>query len=152
MQGGCYDIGNCIFCQSDYLELILDNDNLFNSIFEEKPYVLELTSSAKRKKQVQSITYYSINPIINNCLRYSLEHLDKYRQRAITILKFGIKYNRKKAADIDFSNCYICNEFGAIKNLKNENSYELIIFTDAESDDDEIKSLICQLPKPNKYF
>lgn len=149
---GCYDIGNCIFCQSDYLELILDNDNLFNSIFEEKPYVLELTSSAKRKKQVQSITYYSINPIINNCLRYSLEHLDKYRQRAITILKFGIKYNRKKAADIDFSNCYICNEFGAIKNLKNENSYELIIFTDAESDDDEIKSLICQLPKPNKYF
>ena len=53
---GYYDVGHCIFGQSDYLELILDNDDLFNSIFKEKPYVFELSNSAKRKKQVQSIT------------------------------------------------------------------------------------------------
>lgn len=148
---GYYDVDNCIFCNNDYLEIILDNDDIFKSIFEEKPYVFELSNFAKRKKQIESITYYSINPIINNCLRYALEHLDKYKQRALAILKFGIDYNRKKAADIDFSNCYICNELGALKNFKDEDYYELIIFADIETNDDEIKALICQLPKFNKY-
>lgn len=146
-----YDVGHCIFCQSDYLELILDNDDLFNSIFDEKTYVFELSNNAKRKKQVQSITYYSINPIINNCLRHSLKNLDKYKQRAIAMLKFGINYNRKKAANMDFSNCYIFNELGALKNFKDEDYYELIIFVDVETNDDEIKALICQLPQFNKY-
>ena len=148
---GHYATKNCIFCNNDYLEIILDNDDIFKSIFEEKPYVFELSNFAKRKKQIESITYYSINPIINNCLRYALEHLDKYKQRALAILKFGIDYNRKKAADIDFSNCYICNELGALKNFKDEDYYELIIFADIETNDDEIKALICQLPKFNKY-
>lgn len=148
---GYYDVANCIFCKGDYLELILDNDDLFNSIFEEKPYIFKLGNSAKRKKQVQSITYYSINPIINNCLRYALKHLDKYKQRALAILKFGIDYNRKIAANIDFTNCYICKELGALKNFKDENYYELIIFADVETNDDEIKALIYQLPQFNKY-
>lgn len=134
------------------MELILDNDDLFNSIFEEKPYVLKLSNCEKRKKQVTSITYYSINPIINNCLRHALKHLDKYKQRALTILKFGINYNRKKATNIDFCNCYICNELGALRNFKDEDYYELIIFTDVKTNDDEIKSLICQLPQFNNYY
>ena len=146
---GYYD--HCIFCQRDYLELILDNDDLFNSIFEEKPYVVELSNSAKRKKQVQSMTYYSINPIINNCLRHALKNLDKYKQRAHAILKFGIDYNRKKATNIDFSNYYICNELGALKNFKDEDFYELSIYADVETSDTEIKALISQLPRFNKY-
>lgn len=148
---GYYDIGDCIFSQSDYLELILDNDDLFNSIFEEKPYVLKLSNCEKRTRQISSITYYSINPIINNCLRHALKHLDKYKQRALAILRFGINYNRKKAINIDFRNCYICNELGALKNFKDADYYELVIFTNIEIDDDEIKSLICQLPRFNKY-
>ncbi len=148
---GYYDTGNCIFCQGDYLELILDNDDLFNSIFEEKPYVFELSGSDKRRKQVQSITYYSINPIINNCLRHSLKNLDKYKQRALAILKFGIDYNRKVAANIDYNNCYICNELGALKNFRDEDYYKLIIFADVETNDDKINALISQLPKFNKY-
>lgn len=75
--------------------MILDNDDLFHSIFEIKPYELKLDSIGKREKQVDSITYHSINPIINNCLRYALKHLDKYKHRAIDILKFGINYNKK---------------------------------------------------------
>ena len=148
---GYYDVGSCIFCNNDYLELILDNDGIFKSIFEEKAYVFELSNSAKRAKPIEAITYHSINPIINNCLNYALKHLDKYKKRAITILKFGIDYNRKKAADIDFDSCYICNELGAVKNFKDENYYELIIFTEIETTDDEIKSLINQMPRFKKY-
>jgi hypothetical protein len=133
------------------LELILDNNEIFNSIFKEKSYVFKLSNSAKRKKQIESITYHSINPIINNCLHYTLKHLDKYKQQAIAILKFGIDYNQKKAANIDFSSCYICNELGALKSFKDEDFYELIIFADVETSDAEIKALISQLPHFNKY-
>lgn len=144
---GYYDVGSCIFANNDFLELILDNDDIFNSIFEEKPYVLELGNSAKRKKPIDSITYHSINPIINNCLNYALKHLDKYKQRAIKILKFGIDYNRKKFSIINFDNCYFCKELGALQNFKDEDFYELIVFTDKETDDIDIKTLISQLPR-----
>ena len=69
----------------------------------------------------------------------------------IEILKFGIDYNRKKATNIDFSSCYICNELGALKNFKDEDFYELSIYADVETSDTEIKALISQLPRFNKY-
>lgn len=147
---GHYAAESCTFCQGEYLEMILDNDDLFHSIFEIKPYELKLDSIGKREKQVDSITYHSINPIINNCLRYALKHLDKYKHRAIDILKFGIKYNKKVASNICYDNHYVCNELGALKNFKDDDFYELIIFTDVETNDSEIQALIHQLPKFNK--
>ena len=148
---GCYATENCIFCQSEYLEIMLDNDDLFNSIFEIKPYELKLGSTGRRKKQVDSITYRSINPIINNCLRYALKHLDKYKHRAVDILKFGINYNRRIVSKIAFNDCYICNELGGLKKFIDEDYYNIVIFVDAEVNDDEIKSLINQLPEFNKW-
>ena len=149
---GHYATENCIFCQSEYLEIMLDNDDLFNSIFEIKSYELKLGSTGRRKKQVDSITYHSINPIINNCLRYALQHLDKYKHRAIDILKFGIDYNRRIASNIDFMDCSICNELGGLKKSKNDDYYDIVVFVDMNVDvnDDEIKSLIKQLPKFKK--
>lgn len=149
-KNGHYATEECIFCQSEYLEIMLDNDGLFDSIFETKPYELKLGSSSKRKKQVDSITYHSINPIINNCLRYALEHLDKYRCRAIDILKFGIDHNRRIASGIDFGDYYICNELGGLTNFRNEDCYNIVVFVDVEVNDNEIGSLIDQLPKFNK--
>lgn len=148
---GHYATENCIFCQGEYLEIVLDNDDLFDSIFEIKSYELKLGSIGRREKQVDSITYCSINPIINNCLRYALIHLDKYRNRAIDILKFGIDYNRKMASEITFSDCYICNELGGLKNFKNKDYYEIVIFVDVEVNDDKIRDLVNQLPKFNKW-
>ena len=144
---GHYATENCIFCQGDYLEIMLDDDDLFHSIFEIKPYDLELGNSERRKRKVDSITYYAINPIINNCLRYALIHLDKYRDRAIDILKFGIDYNRKIVGEITFGDCYICNELGGLRNFRNKDYYEIIIFVDVEVNDDEIRYLVNQLPK-----
>ncbi len=147
---GHYATENCIFCQGEYLEIMLDNDDLFHSIFEIKPYELKLGSTGRRKKQVDSITYRSINPIINNCLRYALKHLDKYKHRAIEILKFGIDHNKRIAGEIVFDDCYICNELGGLKNCGNEDCYDIVIFVDVEVNDDEIRPFINQLPKFNK--
>lgn len=147
---GHYATENCIFCQGEYLEIILTNDDLFNSMFEIKPYVLKLGSIGRRKKQVDSITYHSFNPIINNCLRYSLKHLDQYKHRAIDILKFGIAHNRRIASEIAFDYCYICNELGGLKNSRNKDYYNIVIFADVAVEDDEIRSLMNRLLKFNK--
>lgn len=148
---GHYASDACIFCKGEYLELILDNDNLFNSIFEIKPYEFVLGSYQRRKKQVDSITYYLINPIINNCLRYALENLDNYRHRAIDILKFGIKYNQEKANEITNGYFHVCNELGGLQDFRNEDYNDIIILVDVEVNDEEIKSLINQLPQFNKW-
>ena len=142
-----YGTENCIFCQGDYLEIILDNDGLFNSIFETKSYEFKLGNSGKKKKQVDSIIYHSINPIINNCLRHALKHLDKYRQRAIDILEFGIEHNKKVASEIDYAYCYVFSKLGKLKDCREEDYRDIVILADVNVEDKEIGALIDRLPK-----
>ena len=148
---GHYGGNSGFYCNNDYLEIILDNDNLFNSIFEIKQYQLKLSSLEKRKKQVDYVTYYSINPIINNCLRHSLKNLDKYKNRAIDILKFAINHNKKISNEAPLDDYYICNELGGVKRFKNENYYDVGIFVDVDTNDGEIKALVDKLLKFNKW-
>lgn len=149
---GHYGGGNSIFYSTDYLEILLDHDHLFNSIFEIRQYQLELGAIGKRKKQVDFVTYYSINPIINNCLRHSLQHLDKYKHRAKDILKFAINYNNRIATENVENDCYLCNELGGIKSLRDNDYYNLVVFIDVEINDPEIKELVNHLPKFEKCF
>lgn len=152
---GHYGSEDCIFCQSEYLEIILGNDDLFNSIFEIKAYELKLGNNGRRKKQADSIVRHSVNPIINNCLRYALENLNKYKHRAIDILKFGINHNKKIISEIVFTDCYICDELGGLKDYKISDPFDgiidIVVFVDVDVKDDEIKSLIDQLPKFKKW-
>lgn len=158
LSNGHYATDNTIFCQSEYLEIILDNDDLFHSLFEMKPYEYTARISRdKREKQYETITYDSINPVINNCLRYALKHPDKYRQRVIEILKFGIKHNTRIIAKGNTSTYYICNELGGLIESGRNNYYncdvvDMAVFVDCEIEDDEINSLIEQLPKFKKTW
>jgi hypothetical protein len=148
---GHYGGNDSIFYNTDYLEILLDHDHLFNSMFEIKRYELELGHIGRRKKQVDSVTYYSINPIINNCLRYSLQHLDKYKRRAKDILNFAIRYNKRISDEIAGDDCYICNELGGIKSLSDNDYYNLIIFVDVEINDSDIKELVDRLLNFKKF-
>lgn len=154
---GHYVTDNTIFCRSEYLEIMLDNDDLFHSIFEIRPYEHMVASRIERERQIDSITYCSINPIINNCLRYALKHLEKYRQRAIDMLKFGIRHNSRIIREND-SNAYcMCNELGGLIEAGRYNYYscdivDMAIFVDCEVEDAEVKSLIEQLPKFEKMW
>ena len=148
---GHYGGKGSFFDSADYLEILLDHDHLFDSIFEIKPYSLELSSKQRKEKQVDSVTYYSINPIINNCLRYSLQHLDKYRHRAKDILKFAIRYNEQIANEVD-DTYYICNELGGIKSFISNDYYNLVIFVDVNISDPELKDLVDHLPTFRKRF
>ena len=76
-----------------------------------------------------------------------MKHLDKYKHRAIDILKFGINYNRRIASQIDFNDYFVCNELGGLINSRNEDDYNIVIFVDVEINDDEITCLINKLLK-----
>lgn len=151
-----YSSNYTIFSRSEYLEIMLDNDTLFSSIFEIRPYEYVLVGSRlKREKQVDSITYNLINPIINNCLRYSLEHLEKYKHRAIDILKFGIKHNTEIINKVGTDTYCICNELGGVIDSRRTGWFScdvdnIVVYVDVEVNDDEINALIEQLPKFKK--
>lgn len=149
---GHYATEENLFCTGEYLELIMDDVALFTALFDIKEYHCELGSSGKRKYGKDFITYYSANPILNNCLKYALYHLPKYRNQAIEILKFGIKHNQHIADGHNPSDCYVCNELGAVKDFKNDDCYELAIVTyEKDVKDQEINDLIDQLPKFNDH-
>lgn len=155
---GYYVPNNTIFCQSEYLEIMLDNDTLFSSIFEIRPYEYVLVGSrVRREKQIDSITYNLINPVINNCLRYALEHLGKYKHRAIDILKFGIQHNTRIISEAGTDIYCICNELGGVIDSRRTDWFNcdvnnIAIFVDIEVNDDEINALIEQLPKFKKKY
>ena len=143
---GHYGSTNSIFNSPDYLEILLDNEFLFDSLFETKRYDLKLGSISRRKFGTDVKTYYSINPILNNCLNYALKHLDKYKAQAMKILNFGITYNQKIANQVDISSCYVCNELGGVRNFGNDDFYECaIVVNDKNINDDDIKNLIEKL-------
>ncbi len=149
---GHYGGTDSIFYSPDYLEVLLDNKNIFASLFEIKKYDLNLGNIAKRKLKTDILTYYSINPILNNCLNYALKHLDKYKAQASEILNFGIRYNKKIATKIDKSSCYVCNELGGVKSFKDNDFYEcVIIVNDSTVKDSDIEKLIKELPSFNRY-
>ena len=148
---GHYGDTNSIFYSPDYLEILLDNKNIFASLFEIKKYDLNLGNIAKRKLKTDILTYYSINPILNNCLNYALKHLDKYKAQASEILNFGIRYNKKIATKIDKSSCYVCNELGGLRSFKDDDFYEcVIIVNDNTVKDSDIEKLIKELPSFNR--
>lgn len=149
---GSYIGDGNLFCTEEYLELIMDDDILFTALFDIKEYHRELGSSSKRKYGKKFITYYSANPILNNCLKHALRNLSKYRNQAIEILKFGIKHNQHIADEHNSIYCYICNELGAVKDCKNDDYYELAIVTyEKDVKDQEINNLIELLPKFNDH-
>lgn len=135
---------NSIYEQSEYAEIILEHDGLFQSIFQEKPY------PARKSEREDFVTLYSINPVINQCLRHALNHLDRYKHRAIAILKFGIEHNRAIAENGADNNYYICNELGGLKKFFDNNYYGLVVFADTSMNgegDARIESLLKRLPK-----
>ena len=147
---GHYATDKNLFCTGEYLELIMDDDVLFTALFDIKEYHCEPRNIGKKRNKKELVTYFLANPILNNCLQYALHHLPKYRKRSIEILRFGIKHNQHIVHEHNPSDCYVCNELGAVKDVKNDDFYELAIVThEKDVQDKEINDLIDQLPKFN---
>ena len=150
---GHYGGSDSIFYNPDYLEILMDNNVIFDSLFKTKKYSLKLGNNEKNKYGTDTLEYCSINPILNNCLSHALKHLNKYKDHAIKILKFGIGHNNKFASAHNTSDCYICNELGGIKNFYNKDLYDCVIIVNNHTvEDKDVKMLIDKLPKFNCHI
>lgn len=141
-----------IFCQSDYLEIVLDNEGLFQSIFKKRMYEYFPRTRGKKGEKADPVTYCLINPIVNNCLQQALKDLKKYRKQAIEILEFGIKHNKKIEVEGDGYTFY--NECGAL--IQHEKIIDIVVCAVGEAgdeiEDNEIKALIEQLRQSKERF
>ena len=145
---GHYGGSNSVFNSPEYLEILLENKSIFNSLFLTKKYDVKLGIRERRKYGTNVLAeYQSINPILNNCLNYALKYLDKYKSQAIEILKFGIIHNKKIVSQAESNYCFVCNELGGIKRSNDNNFYEcVIVVNDNTIKDSDIEYLIKELP------
>lgn len=136
-------ISDSIFMQDDFFEILMDYDNLFQSLFEEKKYDYTLP------KTKEEGTFISINPLLNPCLEFVLKHLDKYRKQAIEILNFGIKHNIQIMKEIDTNEILFLDDLGGIRKNYNHPIINIAVFTeDKNIKDQEIKKRIEELRAP----
>ncbi len=146
---GFYDICKT-FNNSDYLEILMDHKDIFDRLFLNKEYTYKFTSTEQRIRKKESESFSSINPIINYCLNYALMHLDKYKDQAIEILKFGINHNREIIEKVSFNQeHYVIEESGALKNHSRDwKMLDIFIYCNIDKTGDlEIDELIRFLPK-----
>lgn len=142
-----------IFLSDDFQEIILDNDYIFQNALERKPYEYSYTKKLREKYGKEGFGFCSINPVINLCLKYSLEHLNKYKKRAVEILKYGIQHNKRvKEGLVNFEHTFI-DDCGALRKLNNNEIIDVIVFCDSkETGDKEIDNLINSLPTFYNFY
>ena len=133
----------------------MDNKPIFESLFERRSYDFPLTRKAKAKYSKDGLTFSSINPIINCCLRYALQHLPKYKSQAIEILKYGIQHNQRVIEGLPFDLKHaMIDECGGLKNISDHayEIYDVVVIVDVKDiKDKEINDLIDQLPTFYRY-
>lgn len=149
-------LSDMVYSQPDFLELILDNEHLYKTIFEIKKYDYELENIENRKLQKGAFTFNSINPIINGCLNHALNNLKKYKSQAVDILEFGISYNEKIKNSLnpqkEMYHFYKTNELGGIYDNEN-NIVDVAIFVKKQDINDvDIKVLVEKLPKIGNLY
>ena len=137
-----------IWCQPDFQEIILDTKGIFESMFERKKYNYKLTPKGQKKLGREGIEFATICPMINLILRYALNNLERYKEQAIEIIKYGIGHNRrvKDGLSIDIRDTSV-DECGGLRTRK---GYELIdvviVVQDKNIADKDIKELVSKLP------
>ena len=147
-------VGDILYTQDDFYEIVLDHEYLYKDLFEIKTYSHKLTPTVKKgwKREDDNFTFSSLNPVINGVLNYALRHLDKYRNQAIEILKFGIRHNedvRKGLTEPNYS--YHIDELGGIRENRTNDVVDIGIEVNEKNiQDKEIIGLIDRLPKFEK--
>lgn len=156
---GHYGGPKSLFNNDEFIRVLLDNEHLFSALFEIRHYEYECPQRKWEDRPKKVISADIPNPILNNCLKYSLEHLDKYRLEAKRILKFGIEYNtnlikKYPKGEKLYESKYMCvDELGAIRDGFSSDFLTMaIIAYGVRVDDREIQNLIDKLPKYPKYY
>ena len=140
-------LANSLWMKDDFAEIILDNEQLFKSMFVRKTYVHQYSPMGKRKTGKESTTISAINPLINICLYYALKHLPKYKKQAIEIISYGIQHNKRVRDGLTDESSLMVDESGILFDYLNKEFVDVVIEnTYKDYKDEEIKSLISKMP------
>ena len=143
-----YYLPDSIYSQDEYFEIILDYENLFNSLFEIKEYVFQLGRRAQIKRGIKEVTFKTINPVLNGVLNYTLKNVDKYKKYAEKILEFGIKHNNEVIQKLNSEHKFVMtDEIGGIHENNGDIIDILILPNVKDVNDGDIRKLIEQLPR-----
>mgnify|MGYP003291262325 CR=1 FL=1 len=136
---------NDLYENDEFLKVILENDILFESLLTEKEYTYIYGNISNKKLNKDSITIKCINPITNNCLRYALNNIEKYRNQVIKMINFGISNNKDVLLNSKRKNIYPPKELLGGLWDDNDNFYGYLIYTDMTTKDEEVNKLINKL-------
>lgn len=136
----------------DFIEILFDHNNLYESLFEESKYHFEYSRCAKKRFGIESMDYTSINPLVYSALDFALNHLDRYRDKAIQILEFGIKHNRNIVQNLKVDTRGLSlDEIGGLRNYKTNEVLDIFVITKKKDiEDKQINKLIDELLIPIK--
>lgn len=151
---GHYGGDTSLFNNDEYIKVLLENEHLFIRLFNVMHYEYEY-SHPRITNGIKHIVSADIpNPILNNCLNYSLKHLDKYKRQAESILEFGIKYNTELQKQYPINKYRCVDELGGIRDGYSSDFLTMAIVVDESIKvrDNEIQNLIARLPKYGKGY
>ena len=125
-----------------------------DDLFEVKSYKLELSPLSKKRQGREFVCLSSINPVINGCLNYALNHLDKYKNQAIEIIKFGIKHNERVKENIcGCSEPVTLDEIGGLRKIRNNDVVDIVIKVNSKDiKDNDINLLLKDLQTFNDLY
>jgi hypothetical protein len=138
---------DCLYTDETFIEAILNNSNIFNSLFIERKYPFDFINKGITPKDGNKPGIICVNPLLNVCLDYCLSNIEKYKGQATKILSFGITYNAKalKNLSVPQNECHL----DTVGNLYIgwRCYYTNLIYTDVRnSGEPEIDKLIEKLP------
>lgn len=123
------------------LEFLLESKKVFSSLFH--PEVFPFTKFNRGGVGCNNQTIELLNPLLNECLDYALNDLDRYRDIARKILEFGIEYNKKiqSVGNIDISRLFI-QEYGLV--YYGHEIIGSVVYPEYSTSDPEMLALICK--------
>lgn len=110
----CKDM-ECLYTSKIFIESVLNNDVIFNSIFSVRKFSFEEINRGVEPKDGYKPDILCVNPLLNICLEFALEDIKSYKEQAEKILKYGIEYNKSvlEKISIPLSECKV-DQFGGL--------------------------------------
>lgn len=140
------DQKNIIYTQQRFIEAIVNNNRILESLFIEKKISFELLNKGIQLQSKEKPDIYWLNPLLNLCLDYCLQNIAIYREQAKKILDFGIKHNqivKSRLSSLKYR--WFVDGFGNIC-FGNRCYYTNLVFTKIkETEDEEIRKMIHDL-------
>lgn len=105
----------CLYTSKIFIESVLNNDAIFNSLFNVRKFPFEVINRGVEPKDGHKPDILCVNPLLNICLEFTLEDIENYKEQAEKILKYGIEYNEGvlEKVSIPLSECRV-DAFGGL--------------------------------------